>query len=634
MLGLKYNLTLSVTKLRTRRVRLIVTLLVSGIIFTVLVFFSLVVTGATRSLKAFTSEGLLNHYVTMVAGNPFGAQGLLSDNKTIAHAEDLDAIRVAAEQKEAKRLGVSFDPKTASHAVVQPGSPNGASGAKVLDPSNPAARQAIIDLDKDTPLTLAKTAAAPYHPTAAYESFWIANASAYGTQMGLAPIINGKEQEQSPDQGGYGVRDSIINFQNELTAFSSPLIKPFVLEGTALDTKPGDPIPILAPVDAAEKLLGLPALSRKATPAEKIARLAELRSRSKNLTFEACFRNSTALDLQSQAKEQASEIAARKSDPNYQKPALIYGQPSGACVPTPVASDKRSADEKALADKQLQFDQEFGKPKPVTARIKFKIVGIQPQPGTLQQAQGLESAFTSLFTSTLGEGWFMPLEAVSKDPILGPIATDPFAEVAGIRQSYIDFGSRADQKRFIDAKGCTQSGVSAPDCSGGRLYLQPFGNPLAALDDAAPQLNRARNIALGVIAVLAAIVMMGTVGKIIADSRKETSVFRAVGAKRIDIAQIYLLYTLMLATLAFLVAVAIGAGFALFIELRYSSDISAQAVLAFNTQDLHKSFHLIGLNLLDFSEIYLYVIAISLVSAGIPLLSALKRSPIKDMREE
>jgi hypothetical protein len=87
-------------------------------------------------------------------------------------------------------------------------------------------------------------------------------------------------------------------------------------------------------------------------------------------------------------------------------------------------------------------------------------------------------------------------------------------------------------------------------------------------------------------------------------------------------------------TLAFAIAVVIAIGFALYFELRYSAAVSAQAVLAFNSQNLHKPFHIVGINIGDFLEIYAYVILISLASAIVPLLDALKRNPGKDMREE
>jgi hypothetical protein len=650
MMGLRDNFTLSFTKLRVRRVRLAVTLIVSGIIFTVLVFSSLIASGVTHSLSSFTKEGLLNHYLTMITVDPTGPQGALSDAAVVARAKVLDKARIDAETKEAKRLGVPFDPKTAPSAIVGQGGTSAGASAGVnysgpapassgtpvtVDVSNPAGRQAVIDVRHAFTPADALAVAKPFHPTAAYESFFVDSGSSYGGAMSLTPILNGQEQTQKPTNG-FTTSDSIAAFQTELNTFSPEMMKPFMLPGTSLAAKPGEPIPVLAPIDAVEKLVGVTALPKNATPEQQVARIGELRSKAKNLVFQVCFRNSAAVALQAQATQQAADITAHKSDPDYQKPTLIYGQPAGPCQATPVASDTRSADEKAQASKQQQFDQEFGAVAPATSIVKFKIVGIEPQPPSFSSAVSISGIITSFFTSTLGLGWIVPMNVAEKDPVLGPIVNDPLLLALNSRLQYVDFASRADQKAFMDAKSCTPQGgiFTAPSCPAGKYLLNPFGNPLAVVQDAGAGFTKSELISLSVIALLAAIVMMGTIGKIIADSRKETSVFRALGAKRLDIAQIYLLYTVFLASLGFGVAVILGAAGPIYLQLHYGPSVSAQAVLAFNSQDLHKQVHLLGFNPLDFAEIYAYVVGVALIAAIIPLLNGIKRNPVKDMREE
>ena len=50
-----------------------------------------------------------------------------------------------------------------------------------------------------------------------------------------------------------------------------------------------------------------------------------------------------------------------------------------------------------------------------------------------------------------------------------------------------------------------------------------------------------------VVGAIAGVILMGMIGRIIADSRKETAVFRAVGASRLAVAQVYVAYTVYLA---------------------------------------------------------------------------------------
>jgi hypothetical protein len=631
MLGLRDTVTLATTKLRVRRLRLTITLIVAGILFTVLCFGSLVIRGSLASFHSFLSEGLLGSFIINI--NQPGDYDISLDPKFIAHAEVIDETRLAKQAAEAKRLGLPFDPKTAPHAVTLGEGPNGKQ--KYADMDNPSSRQTYLDLVPNDLHTKITKAAQPYQPKALYEAFSF-NSMTYLNGLDLAPVI-GSEEVKVNRNGAFGPQDAFAAFGTNFTAYDNGLLQPFLLDGTNLDTKPGQPLPIIAPIDAAEKLLGLKPLSTKAKPAERIARLREVRERAKDLRFDVCYRNKTAASLRDQATQQASEITAHAGDASYQKPAVVYdAKPAKPCQPTAITADSRSAFEKTQAAKLDQFNEEFGTPKPVTRLINFRIVGVLPQIGALQTATGPDTIISSFFTTSLGQGWYASRQALLTDPDFKPIMTDPYNLVQGSQEYFLEFPNRPTEKHFLDDQVCDiLTGISPVACAkSGKLYALPYGNPIATLYDAQRGFNDFLKIVLTVIGVLSAIVLMGTIGKIIADSRKETSVFRALGAKRHHIAQVYLLYTAVVATLSFCVAVAIGLAGALYVEYTYSAKLGAQAVLAFNSHDLTKPFHLIGLNLLDFLEIYIFILAVSLVSASVPIAGNLRRNPIKDMREE
>ena len=128
--------------------------------------------------------------------------------------------------------------------------------------------------------------------------------------------------------------------------------------------------------------------------------------------------------------------------------------------------------------------------------------------------------------------------------------------------------------------------------------------------------------------------MMGTVGKIIADSRRETAVFRAIGAKRLDIAQIYLTYTMFIAFLISVVSIALGWAVALYVQSRYGETATVEAIVSFNSQDLNREFMLVGLNAREIIMLIGVIFAGSMLSAVLPLLTNLRRNPIRDMRDE
>lgn len=127
---------------------------------------------------------------------------------------------------------------------------------------------------------------------------------------------------------------------------------------------------------------------------------------------------------------------------------------------------------------------------------------------------------------------------------------------------------------------------------------------------------------------------MGNVGKIIADSRRETAVFRALGAKRFDIAQIYLTYSFIIATIVYLIAGVIGVLAAFYLNTRMSPSMSVAAVLAYNAKDTSKQFTFYGLDLWQMLLIFGLVICAATISTVIPLFGNLRRNPIKDMRDE
>jgi ABC-type antimicrobial peptide transport system permease subunit len=120
----------------------------------------------------------------------------------------------------------------------------------------------------------------------------------------------------------------------------------------------------------------------------------------------------------------------------------------------------------------------------------------------------------------------------------------------------------------------------------------------------------------------------------IADSRRETAVFRAIGAKRIDIAQVYVLYTILLALLICIFAISVGMVVAAVFQQKFSPAATVQALVAYNAQDLSRQFSLFYVYLPDMLRLVGLVFAASIISSFLPLLRNLRRNPIRDMRDD
>jgi hypothetical protein len=640
MLSFRDNLTLSATKLRGRRVRLIVTLIVSALLFGVLILGSVLIRGTLASLESFTKDGFSSRFFVMVM-NP-GADRGLEDEKAIKRAEEIHKALVDRKSADAKRLGVNYNPETEPKPTSE-GSSKGPEGKRLV-PSHPAAKQALDEL---FPTQLVgdrlRAKSSEYGIKGVYKMVNLGGFEPGQTvPESLTPITGGKEVASTADKnaGWNPSVNSLTNFQNASNIMSNSLLEPFVFKGLDLKAGAGEPIPILIPTDAAESLVGLDPLNKNATGQEQLARLKELRSKVRNHAFEVCYRNGAAAELLTTATQQAADIKANKGKAGYTEPALQYTVPTAACQPVAISKDTRDAAEKQLAAKDEQFAVASGKETAQTKVVKFRVVGVLPKIEYGTGAFDLSDIISSLMTSTLGTGFYISQEAAVANPVIGKAVEPKISGRTGFDSAIAEFTSREAQKKYMTEHSCAMEGSFEgdnpyADCiKNDKYFVQPYGNPLATLYDHADDFNSVLNWVLIIIGVLASIIMMGTIGKIIADSRKETSVFRAVGAKRMDIDQIYLLYAALLASLAFVLAFVLGLGLAVLLDLAWVTNLSTDAVLAFNSPDADKKFHVIGLSLWDMLRIYGYVLLTGLAAAAIPLMSNVRRNPIKDMREE
>jgi hypothetical protein len=635
MIGLKDTVVLATTKLRVRRVRLIVTIVTSGLLFSTLAFGSLTVSGLSHGIKAFMSQGLLNRYMVNIQSfnkNP------ATDPAVVARIEVLEKARIEAKKAEAKRLKIPYDPATEPPATITQSTPDGKKEVWAA-PGTPLLKQAVLDIHQPDGFEagLAEVVA-PYHTKALSSGYSLGFVET--AEYSLTPVIGNSEIAANLN---YANNEVLPRFSSSLQAVDEPVLEPFILPQASLESKPGEPIPLILPIDAVETILGKTKLPKTATPAEQLAYIRSLRTAALNAAVNVCYRNAEAIKLGETAKQQSADRTTNAKTSGWQPPALEYQVPTGACQPVAVSRDARTAAIKAADAKQEQFDQKFGKQPAVTAPIAFKIVGILPRtfsPSDVNDPLGLASSF---LTSSLNTGAYIPKKAMLANPYLSQRFSDALLTGNWGLNYFVEFPDRASQKDFIDKHSCNGGGGDPnkpeadpfAECRTNHQYLaSPVGNPLASMSDIAQQGRTALNVVIAVLATMSGLIMMGTIGKIIADSRKETSVFRAVGAKRRDIAQIYMLFSVLLAVGGFVVAVIIGLAGALYVDHISAPSLTAQALLAFNSSDLNKVFHVVYFNAPDFLKLAIFVVGVGLAGAAVPLAGNLQRSPIKDMRED
>jgi hypothetical protein len=261
--------------------------------------------------------------------------------------------------------------------------------------------------------------------------------------------------------------------------------------------------------------------------------------------------------------------------------------------------------------------------------------------GASLDAGGLLS---SILASSLGQGWLSPVSAFQNGSLATLAQGGLITERPPSQQQYFaEFGTLAEARQFIKRHNCSppQNGFSSPSsyidlCKKADTYhsVTPYGNNAGAINDFKQNIWRVARYVLLAVIIIATIVLMGTLGKIIADSRRETAVFRALGARRLHISQVYLLYAVLVGLMIMVISFVMGVVGAAIVGHLFEPRLSVAAVLAYNSQDVHQQFSIFGLDWFYLLVIGLIVLATSLLAAVIPLVTNMRRNPIRDMRDE
>jgi hypothetical protein len=640
MMRLRDASLLALTKLRTRRIRTLITIVISGLLFAILVAALVVEQGMSNSIASFNQEGLNSRYVVHSSTDSIlggGDAGILHNLDVQKRAQQIYDQTVASKTAAAKKLGITFDPKTEPLPLRELG--GGELGRPVNTILNlgrsPAVSQAINEYLVVHPmpgLPELKSAAAPYHPTGFYSA---TTANPDGT---IVTMVGGHENFSPTYGSSVGSHQDMLQ-SGQLTELDSHLTAPFILPAAAAT----DPtaIPLVVPYSQAEQLLNLPVLPKSASAEQHINRIKQLYVEITKVTLTACYRNAVSTGQISQAIVQASDAEQHVGDKTYQKPDLIYGLPAAdSCAPAPIISDTRSTAAKTQADKQQQFDAEFST-KPLTPqqqKLTFRIAGLYPDVagdnntsigGLLQTIVGSSLGGTIAIPSDLLDQ--MP-NAASVKALLFPSSADYFG--FPLQSYFIEFGTSSNAATFINEKGCTTRSDGTCATPTRQFQLNTYGSNSVALGDLQQKFTHYFTLtALGVVAV-ATVIMSTTIGRMITDGRRETAVFRAIGAKRGDIVAIYGVYTVCLSLSVAIFALVVGLAMATGIDNHFWREATVQAQLLFGASNSQREFHFFALNVLNIGVVLLIAIASGIISMIWPLIRNVRRNPIKDMREE
>ncbi len=658
MIRLLDALRLARTKLRMRRMRLVVTVVISALLFSVLSAAAVLIQGTTTSLKTFSQEGYGNRFF-LQATPQVDTTSPAVVGSVIDELKPRQAQLVADKKALAKTLNLTYDETSDANLplTTRPAAEGGGTTYD-LNLEHPLVQAALAARTALTKVSFADFSAAATGQGAA--AAYRGTSSSTNRGGTLAIVKDGKEITSASASGeSRGLRTLV---DNGLTLRDRALLTPFVLKGQTLTVGADGSVPLIAPYSAAEEMLGLKPLSATASPEAKIARMAKVRNAIAGRTAQLCYRNAASTALVQKAETVMKEWAANKGKPDVTEPTVQYALPSTPCALPTVSKDIRPDEEKLTALAQDKFDRQFGQVSdPVQGVVTVRIVGLSPDVVSGNGSMTLTSILSEMLSSNTGAGWISPLEA-SSDPIIAAIFGGTAETVPVTRQLYFaEFPSAERMRTFAAAQACTLGGeagagpaaeaaagaagaaadqggyvdpTAACIAAGKTFSVTPYGNSAGAIDDFTKGAQRFLTWFVLAVLALAALVMAGNIGKIMADSRRETAVFRSLGAKRFHIVQSYLTYVAIICALVAGLSIAVGAGAAYAVSTTQSPALSAIAVQAFNARNVHQTFSLFGLDPLHLAVIAACVLAAGLLSSALPLLTNMRRNPISDMRDD
>ena len=132
---------LASTKLRTRKVRTIVTATLASLLFAGLVAAFTIVSGVIGSYTDYSKNSLAERYITQVAWLNNSVQANYESPELIAKAKARNIQIVADKKIDAKRLGIVYDP-IADQPVVLPPNPG---MSEMLNAQNLAVQQILAE---------------------------------------------------------------------------------------------------------------------------------------------------------------------------------------------------------------------------------------------------------------------------------------------------------------------------------------------------------------------------------------------------------------------------------------------------------------------------------------------------------
>ncbi|MEO8691617.1 MAG: ABC transporter permease [Candidatus Saccharimonas sp.] len=625
---------LAYTKLKTHKIRTSISVGVAGMLFGLIGAVVMISQGVFTSVNRFSDEGLNNRTILNITRS--GGDAGFNEYDHRSDPEFVSAVKVAyvnivtKKQAAAKKFGIYYNQNYGdpSPLTVDSQSKKEVVSDTMLD--SPAVQQ-VANAER---MAMFK----PFDITGYISKFHSAKviqrlAPVRATDGSLNYMQDGQEgifaDTRQRTMSQYG-SDS-----PSLQVLDGSLTKPFI-SSTTFDPTAGD-VPVVIPYSEAEKLLGFKKLDNLATDQQRLDRLSQVRKKVGDIRESFCYRNTASSSLLSRAIAQQNEIDQYSKEVGYVKPDVIYQLPSDdSCGPVLVVSDNRSSQERKQEAAQTAYEKEIGEyaGDPYQQKITVQGVGISSDFDTQPQTWSVSGLVSNLFSSQLGYGgWSIPGDMLAELPekfrpaAVFDIPTTTLAPNtnSSTYESYlVEFGNPNEAREVLSTNNYEKD----------KIFSTPFGSGVLFVDEMRRYLVQALLWAFLAAGGVAIIILASLISRTVADGRRESAVFRAIGASRLDISTIYGIYVLMLASRVVVFSAVLASAISIGADLLFSKEATISAKLAYTASDTTKEFHLFSLTSPYLLWIIGVILASSVLSSIIPVLLGARRNPINDMRND
>lgn len=613
MLKIIDQITLARTKFRTRRIRLVISLVVISALSAVVASGFWAIENSIKSIEKFSEKGLSSRFLAVVARKTDYVFGIINEtpDEIFDRAKKLYQEDNKKLAQEAKKKGEDFIPNPADNPISEYGS--GFEKVRSLNQSSKFAEQAILEyIEKHFPKTPESRVIAKiksYNPKGIFEvapHFHDGRMTLNNPNKSAVEVIRNKKNDESELYGGFS---SAIFHKTEVT-------QAFHLDNFTLEK--GE-IPLIVDYGTAGKILKQEFSGQK-TPQEFYQYIQKIRAQINKNPIQICYRNTAEIEKLTEAYHA-----------NQDKDSKVkYDFPNG-CGGLTIKSDKRSQAEKRAFEKEENLRKsQADYVAPLRQELKFRIIGVAPE-STPRVWGGLEGLIYSLVTPGISGGnAFIPREIFEQNAdsetkklfeIIDPRLKFDFFS-SNDKSYFVEFDSAEELNNFINSANCQEK-----YCADFMMTVSEYPNNSRSLKEFKEFFQNVLKVLAGAVAILTIIVIYVVVNRIMVDSRRETAVFRAIGYSRFEISQIYIAYVAIYSMICAILAI-----FSNIISGEIEKNASLYFSALFSLKEV-ENFEILNFNP-EILLIFVPIFAIGLLASLLPLIINTRRSPLKNLRLE